>query len=61
MAFFTPSQAFSAHRTTRPIMVTEAQASKMVKEHAVDYIEFLEEVGQRKEYDAWAILSFLGY
>ena len=58
---FTSSQAYSAHRSTRPIMVTEAQAQKMVREHSADFIEFLDDEGQRKEYDAWKIFSWLGY
>ena len=41
--------------------ITQVRALQEVKKHGVDFVEFFEDLGVHAEYDAQAVLAWLGY
>lgn len=41
--------------------VSKAEAKQEIERHACDFDEFLQEVGDREEYEGSEILDWLGY
>lgn len=58
---FTANDAYDASENGEPIMMERAMAERYVLRHGCSVEEFREECGETSEYDAWAVLSWLGY
>lgn len=43
------------------ITISPARARKEVEKHGAEWVEFLQDVGEKEYYDAQEVLNWLGY
>lgn len=61
---FTSNDAYEAHEDGEPIMIESNAADRMLRDHGQTLDAFAFETGtpaNNGQYDAWAILEWLGY